>query len=259
MNPSAEPLRPSRTAVIVVYVVIVAGAARTLASTPTQDLWPWYIGLHLVYLVLLTAALRRPTLRPAWLHLYFAVQAAVVLALLSLNPELDFVTGLFPILSYQAALVFAGWTRWIWVGLFVLLTGGSLMLYLGPLQGLAFGLTPGAVGIVLAAYVVVNEEIENARAESQTLLGELQASHQQLQAYADQVDELATMQERNRLARELHDAVSQTLFSIVLNTRSAQILMTRDPVRVRSQLEQLQELTQNALSHMRSLIAQLRP
>jgi len=259
MNPSAKPLKPSRTAVIALYVVIVAGVARTLASTPTQDLWPWYVGLHLVYLVLFTAVLCRPTLRPEWLHLYFACQSALVLALLSLDPELDFVTGLFPLLSYQAALVFAGWTRWMWVGVFVLLTGGSLMFYLGPLEGLALGLTPGAVGIVLAAYVVVNEEIENARAGSQVMLGELQATHRQLQAYAEQVEELATMEERNRLARELHDSVSQTMFSIVLNTRSAQILLERNPARVKPQLEQLQELTQNALAQMRSLIAQLLP
>ncbi len=259
MNPSAKPLRPGRTAVIALYVVIVAGVARTLASTPTQDLWPWYLGLHGVYLVLFTAVLRRPTLRPAWLHLYFAFQSALVLALLSLNPELDFVTGLFPVLSYQAALVFAGSTRWVWVGLFVLLTGGSLMLYLGPLEGLALGLTPSAVGIVLAAYVVVNEEIERARAGSQVLLGEMQETHRQLQAYADQVEELATIEERNRLARELHDSVSQTLFSIVLHTRSAQILLERNPARVKPQLEQLKELTQNALSQMRGLIAQLRP
>jgi signal transduction histidine kinase len=147
----------------------------------------------------------------------------------------------------------------VWVGLFVLLTGGSLMVYLGPLEGLALGLTPSAVGIVLAAYVVVTEEIESARAGSQALLGELEETHKQLQAYADRVEELATMEERSRLARELHDSVSQTLFSIVLNTRSAQILQERNPARVKPQLEQLQALTQNALAQMRGLIAQLRP
>jgi signal transduction histidine kinase len=91
------------------------------------------------------------------------------------------------------------------------------------------------------------------------MLGELQDTHRQLQAYADQVEELAAMEERNRLARELHDSVSQTLFSIVLHTRSAQILLERDPPRIRPQLQRLQELTQNALAQMRGLIAQLRP
>ena len=258
-NPSRKPLKPGRTAVIAVYLAFAAGVARTLASTPSQDLWPWYLGLHGVWLILFTAVLWRPGIRSELLHLYFALQSAIVLALLSLNPELDFVTALFDLLCYQAALLFTGPPRWMWVGLFIVLTGGSLMFYLGPLKGLALGLMPGAVGVVLAAYVIVNEEIESARAKSQAMLGELQDTHRQLQAYADQVEELAAMEERNRLARELHDSVSQTMFSIVLNTRSAQILLERNPARVRSQLEQLQELTQNALAQMRSLIAQLRP
>ena len=259
MNSSRKPLKPSRTAVIAVYLAFAAGLARTLASTTTQDLWPWYLGLHGVFLVLFTAVLWRPGMRAELLHLTFAFQSALVLALLSLDPEVDFVTALFALLSYQAALVFTGPSRWMWVGLFVLLMCGSLMFYLGPLQGLALGLMPSAVGVVLAAYVAANEEIERARAKSQAMLGELQETHRQLQAYADQVAEFATMEERNRLARELHDSVSQTMFSIVLNTRSAQILLERNPARIRSQLEQLQELTQNALAQMRSLIAQLRP
>jgi signal transduction histidine kinase len=217
------------------------------------------VGLHVVWLILFTVVLWRPGIRSELLHLYFALQSAIVLALLSLNPELDFVTALFNLLCYQAALVFTGLPRWMWAGLFVVLIGGSLMFYLGPLQGLALGLMPGAVCVVLAAYVIVNEEIERARASSHAMLGELQDTHRQLQAYADQVEELAAMEERNRLARELHDSVSQTLFSIVLHTRSAQILLERDPPRIRPQLQQLQELTQNALAQMRGLIAQLRP
>ena len=147
MNPSRKALKPSQTALIAVYLAFAAGVARTLASTPSQDLWPWYLGLHGVWLVLFTAVLWRPGMRAELLHLYFALQSAVVLALLSLNPELDLVTALFALLAYQAALVFTGLSRWMWVGLFVLLTGGSLMFYLGPLEGLALGLVTIAVGV----------------------------------------------------------------------------------------------------------------
>ena len=91
------------------------------------------------------------------------------------------------------------------------------------------------------------------------MLAELEATHRRLKTYAGQVEELAALEERNRLARELHDSVSQTIFSLILNARSAQMLLERDPARVRSQLEQLQELAQSALGEMRGLIAQLRP
>jgi signal transduction histidine kinase len=155
--------------------------------------------------------------------------------------------------------VFTGRTRWIWCGSFVLLIAGSLMFYLGTLQGLGYAMTSMAGCIVFPAYVIASREIEAAQAESQIILSQLEASHQQLQAYAAQVEELAAIEERNRLARALHDSVSQTMFSIVLTIRSTQILLERDPASVRPQLEQLRQLTHHGLAEMRSLIAQLRP
>ncbi len=259
LNPSSKPLRPGRTGLIAMGLFLVAQVVRTLADDGIQDRLPWYLGLMLAYLILFTAVLWRPGLPSGLLHLYFVIQSAITLALLSLNPQIDSVTTFFVPLSYQAALVFGGQTLWLWVCGLVLLTGGSLMFYLEALRGLALGLITMAGCVVLPAYVVVNHEIETARAKSQALLGELETTHRQLQTYANQVEELAAMEERNRLARELHDSVSQTMFSITLNARSAQILLEREPARVRPQLEQLQELTQNALAQMRSLIAELRP
>jgi hypothetical protein len=66
-------------------------------------------------------------------------------------------------------------------------------------------------------------------------------------------------QERNRLARELHDSVTQTIFSMTLTAKAARILLDRDSARVAPQLDQLQELAQGALTEMRTLIFQLRP
>jgi signal transduction histidine kinase len=132
------------------------------------------------------------------------------------------------------------------------------MFFYGPLQGLALALTSMAICVVFPAYVIANNEIETARAESQAVLAELQVKHRQLQSYADQVEALAAVEERNRLARDLHDSVSQTMFSILLHARSTQLLLERDPAQVRSQLGQLQELTHSALAQMRGLIAQLR-
>ncbi len=260
-TPFTDRLRPSRPGIIAAYLVYAAVVARTLAwmEVDIRGLLPWYLGLFSLYLVLFTAVLWRPDLHSGWLHLYFFIQSAVVLALLSLAMHLDFLTALFVLLSFQAGMVFTGRIRSVWVGMFILLTGGSLMVYWGALQGLALGLIPMAGCIVYPAYLIVSHESEASRAQSQAMLNELQETHRQLQAYADQVEELAAMEERNQLARELHDSVSQTMFSIILNIRSTQILLERDPARIRPQLEQLQALTQNVLADMRSLIAKLRP
>ena len=256
---SAQPLKRSRIGVIVVYLVYAAVIVRALGTPGIRDLWPAYLGLLLVQLALFTVVLWRPGLHRALLHLYLVVQSAIILRLISLFPSFDFVVVLFVPLCYQATLLFTGPTRWTWIGVLNLLIAGSLIPYYGVLEGLALGLTSMAAGIIFPAYVIINHEIESARAQSQALLGELQETHQQLESYAGQVEELAAMQERNRLARELHDSVSQTMFSIILNIRSTQILLEREPARVRPQLEQLQELSSRALSQMRALISQWRP
>jgi signal transduction histidine kinase len=257
----APPLRPGRTSLWAGYVFFVAVIARTLAqSAVDQPGWlPVYAGLGLTSLALFSVVQWRPALRPRWLHLYFSVQSGLILALVSLHPHRDYVTALFVLLSFQVALVFTGRTRWLWCGIFILAAAGSLMVYLGILYGLGLAMTPIAGCIVFPAYVIANHDIEIAHAESQTMLGQLQETHQHLQAYASQIEELAAMEERNRLARELHDSVSQIMFSINLSIRSARIMLERDPASARPQLEQLQTLTHTALAEMRSLIAQLRP
>ena len=256
---SAQPIKPSRVAVIVTYLVYIAVLVRALDAIGMPKLWPTYLGLLLIHLILYTVVmLWQPGLHYALLHLYLIVQSAIIMVLLSLFPDFDFVVVLFVPLC-QMTLLFTGPTRWTWIGILNLLIPGSLIRYYGVLQGLALGLTDMAAGIVFPAYAIVNHEIETARCQSQALLGELQETHRQLESYAGQVEELAAMQERNRLARELHDSVSQTMFSIILNIRSTQILLEREPARVRPQLEQLQELSSRALSQMRALISQWRP
>jgi signal transduction histidine kinase len=71
--------------------------------------------------------------------------------------------------------------------------------------------------------------------------------------------ELSFVEERNRLARDLHDSVVQKLFGIVLAAQSAATLFDRDPDSARGQVEKLQDLTQDAIQELRSLIFQLRP
>ncbi len=259
MDSLYKPLKPGPMAIAAICLLSAAEVARTLTSPQIGELAGWYVALFTPFFLLFAVVLWHPDLPRLALHLYLLFQSVLILALLALNPEIDFITALFVMLAYQAALVFNGRTRWLWSGALALLVPLSLMVLLAPLKGLAVGLPPMAFAIAFPAYVAVNQELEKARAQSQALLSELQERHRQLEAYASQAEELAALDERNRLARELHDSVSQTLFSIILNARSAQILLERDPAQVRAQLEQLQTLAQSALVQMRGLIAKLRP
>jgi signal transduction histidine kinase len=75
----------------------------------------------------------------------------------------------------------------------------------------------------------------------------------------EQTREYAVVEERNRLARELHDSVTQSLFSVTLLAEAAVNLLDRDPSKARERLERANELAQGALAEMRALIFQLRP
>ncbi len=74
-----------------------------------------------------------------------------------------------------------------------------------------------------------------------------------------QAGELAGSEERAHLARELHDSVTQALFSMTLVARSIELLLDRDPEAARTQLAQLRDLQREALAEMRALIFELRP
>ncbi len=74
-----------------------------------------------------------------------------------------------------------------------------------------------------------------------------------------QAGELAAGEERAHLARELHDSVTQALFSMTLVSRSVELLLDRDQDAARDQLSQLRELQREALAEMRALIFELRP
>jgi PAS domain S-box-containing protein len=74
-----------------------------------------------------------------------------------------------------------------------------------------------------------------------------------------QAGELAAGEERAHLARELHDSVTQALFSMTLVSRSTELLLDRDLDAARTQLTQLRDLQREALAEMRALIFELRP
>lgn len=70
---------------------------------------------------------------------------------------------------------------------------------------------------------------------------------------------LAVVEERNRLARDLHDSVTQSLFSMNLTIEATRLLLDRDTAAAALQLAQLRERTRQTLAEMRDLIHSLRP
>jgi PAS domain S-box-containing protein len=71
--------------------------------------------------------------------------------------------------------------------------------------------------------------------------------------------QLAAIEERQRLARELHDSVTQTLFTSTVIAESALRQWDKDPAKTRSLMEHVHNLTTSALAEMRVLLLELRP
>lgn len=128
------------------------------------------------------------------------------------------------------------------------------MLYLyGTGLGVQFGLTYIFAFFFMTMLAILFVNAEESRKE-------LQEAHRQLQDYADKAEELATIQERNRLARELHDSVTQALYSLSLYAEAAsRELSNGDLDVVRKHLDELRNTSQQALQEMRLMIFELQP
>lgn len=110
--------------------------------------------------------------------------------------------------------------------------------------------------IASIAYLIRQERTSRLRTEQ--LLHELEASHQQLQNYAEQVAELATIEERNRLAREIHDSLGHYMTVINVQLEKAIAFKERDSQMAEEALKNAKHLASEALKDIRQSVGTLR-
>jgi signal transduction histidine kinase len=243
---------------IAVFISYAAVVLRTLGREDLQALLPVYLILELIYLVLLILVLWHPIRWQPGKYIYFVVHTLLVMCLLLANPRFDFVSVLFVILAFEAALLFTRRVLAWWVGILILLTFIPLTISQG-IYGVSLSIMPMAIIIVYPASVLATQDYETGLRANQALLDELKTANKQLTAYAAQVEELSIIQEHDRLALELHDSVSHSIQIILECNHTARQLLEEVPDQLNDQLGLLQNLTQSSLEQMRSLIASLRP
>jgi len=241
------------------YVVFAIVALRAMLNYSQDAIFTPLLALLAIFLLLLAT---EPYVSQRWSTyrwIYFGVQTVSVVGMGLLVPSFDFLWGLYVILAGQAYHYLPRRTALIWMSVWIIIAGLFLMMALGAALGLAILLNFIAVSIFLISFFNASWLAEEARNESAALLRDLQTAHAQLQDYADRAEELSAVRERNRVARELHDSVNQSLFSITLTAEAAQTVLDKDPARVPTYLHQLQDMTSSTLAQLRSLIGQLRP
>ena len=255
----------SRIVYLVAWLLALGGTLRYLAFILDHPSRWAILGLLAAFFVLLALAPLVSRRSPRYMHLYLAVQTGILIALTIATTIEDFAAIPFMSLILVAMTIFPPKIAFRWITVFIVITLVSMIAYgflyhgintqwilLNAILYLTIYLAAGAV-------MTVVRQLEIARKESEELLAELQIAHRQLQAYTGQAEELAVIAERNRLARNLHDSVSQTVFSMTLTAEAARILFDRDASRAAAELDKLQALAKSALTEMRSLVFELRP
>jgi len=114
----------------------------------------------------------------------------------------------------------------------------------------------GQIFIVVFTQMAISEE--RARKEVERLFVELEMANHQLREYAAQVEDLAIANERNRLAREIHDGLGHYLTTIHMQIQAGRAVIDQDPERARKAFLTAQSLAQEALQEVRRSVFALR-
>lgn len=220
------------------------------------------LGRALIFLFLwLSLLITEPPISRRWSGYftpYLIFQTMLVIYLMVLPGTPDFMGTLLGVLSMQAMLRLPARIGLIWIGLCALLIV-FLLFNAYQYQAIALALIYTAGNVFLGSYARTIRKAQMVRQYNQELAASLQQANLQLQDYSIRLEQVATVRERNRLARELHDSVTQTVFSMNLTSQSAALLFEHDRQQVGAQLERLYALARSALTEMQLLIDELKP
>jgi signal transduction histidine kinase len=101
--------------------------------------------------------------------------------------------------------------------------------------------------------------VDKSRDEVASITDQLNHMAEQLQSLIQTRQELATLEERNRLARDLHDSIKQQIFAVSMQVGSIKLLLRRDVDAAEARLNKMETLVREAQQELTSLIRELRP
>jgi signal transduction histidine kinase len=169
---------------------------------------------------------------------------------------------LYPMGSYSTYFAFGGGASLAISFFYVLLIAWRFRLvnpgwYLNP-EALSYVLIFAVVMLFgpLVAHIIRRDD-ENRR-RTETLLSDLEVSHIKLQTYTEQVAELATVEERNRLARDIHDSLGHYLTAVNIQLEKALLYQERNPQEATQAIRDAKQAAADALRDVRRSVSTLR-
>ncbi len=249
--------RESTILLIATFVLLGAAAVVGFGQTSSTTMRAVMVALLVVIGIL---QLRGPNERSSrWqIHLYLGVQGALVGILMFLIPGWTMFPVLYCMFSFQAVLYLSPNPGVIWIVVYVLVAAASFAIRIRWSEGPIAIVLYGAINAFFGAYAYALLRAIDSRQESQSLLAELQETHRQLQDYALRAEELAVVEERNRLAREMHDTIGHRLTVASVQLEGAQRLCPSDPDQAANMIGTVRQQVREALAELRATVAALR-
>jgi signal transduction histidine kinase len=235
---------------IATYVSMAAMSLLGMSGLPSLRLQLLALGLILLFGLLYYFVFKsgRYIANP---NLYFGAQVLILTLLFLLGSESrDAFNFLFIILCIHIAVVSTARAAALWIALcfaieslIILATTGADGIYAVVFYAITFMVT-GFFGYTI-------QQVERERDRNQALVEELQATQTKLQ-------QLAVVDERNRLARDLHDSVKQQVYAISMQLGAARVLLEEEH-RAYGPVTEAERLAKQAGVELTTLIRELRP
>jgi signal transduction histidine kinase len=241
------------------YVILVAAGIVGLRFDPPATVTlRWLVVILLGAIAILQTRVPQAG-SPSWIfHLYLGVHGVLVAALMFLQPGWTMYPVLYIPPIMWAILGLSVRLGAYWTAAYAVVTAVSFAVGMNLGEGLIALFLYGVLYAFMGTFAIALARADAARRESQTLLAELQEAHRQLQDYAVRVEELAVVDERNRLAREMHDTLGHRLTVAAVQLEGAQRLIPQDPERAAGMIGVVREQISEALSELRRTVATLR-
>ncbi|MBD2724829.1 sensor histidine kinase [Nostoc sp. FACHB-892] len=220
---------------------------------------------HVLILVLLgLMGLRLPS-GHAWVKVLYTAIAILLIFSGTVLGYLHILPTLYLIVVIRSCFLFESLGRLVIAGLcFILFLVHqvqylqNVMLIVPPEQQEQFWMHQLAEMLMFALGLFLVLQLVNILLVEQKTRKQLSVAHEQLQQYALQIEDLAAVQERNRIAREIHDSLGHALTALNVQIQTVVRLWSVDPTSAESFLAQAQRLGEMAMKEVRQSVSALR-
>lgn len=267
MNSRTMPSTLDRRARLLFVLMVILGYIITFIFIANQEgriltiaEFVWGIGFGIIYLFLgLNPEIIYDRLPATWADLlFFSIECSLVFGIgIVLGTGGTWLVGI-PLAGYAVEGLEPRW-RWpVYVALIAALILPIGLRHATWISALINTVTMSAGVFFVALFAQMRLNEQQARERVERLMVDLEKANAELAVYATQAEELAMTQERNRLAREIHDSLGHTLTIVNVQIEAAKVVMSSEPERALDALNKAQELARKGLTQVRESVASLR-